>query len=92
MKKYISALLCLLFLSGCTAGMKDSTEQSTVSQQSNTSSTNVAETTVRIDNVLAQNYDTQKVVWGPGRGENHERPSEPFHFRKSTESSALSLL
>ncbi len=82
MKKYISALLCLLFLSGCTAGMKDSIEQSTVSQQSNTSSTNVAETTVRIDNVLAQNYDTQKVVWGPGRGENHERPSDPVSLQE----------
>lgn len=81
MKKYISAILCILLLTACSANIKDNVTQESVSQESS-SSTNVAETTVKIDNVLSENYSTDKVVWGPGRAEAHQRPTDPVELQE----------
>ncbi len=79
MKKFFAALLCLLFLVGCRAEMKDA---KTAETESSKQATNVAETTVKIDSVLSESYSTDKVVWGPGRGENHSRPADPISLQE----------
>lgn len=39
--------------------------------------TNVAQTDVQPDAVGSKNYNTEKVIWGPGRAENHSQPTDP---------------
>lgn len=82
MKKIILSLMCVALLAGCTAAKND-TEQSTSDNKQET--TNVAETTVEITGVDTKNYSNEKVVWGPGRAENHARPADPVSLQKKYE-------
>lgn len=80
MKKIILAIICVAMLAGCTANREEVT-----TKQENTSgaTTNVAETTVDVTGVGNQYYSTEKVVWGPGRAENHQRPTDPLMLQES---------
>lgn len=80
MKKIILAIICVAMLAGCTANREEAT-----TKQENTSgaTTNVAETTVDVTGVGNQYYSTEKVVWGPGRAENHQRPTDPLMLQES---------
>lgn len=80
MKKIILAILCVAMLAGCTANREEAT-----TKQENTSNatTNVAETTIDVTGVGNQYYSTEKVVWGPGRAENHQRPTDPLMLQES---------
>lgn len=37
----------------------------------------MADTTVKADNMGVDGYSTEKVIWGPGRAENHQQPTDP---------------
>lgn len=80
MKKIILAIICVALLAGCTANREEAT-----TKQENTSNatTNVAETTIDVTGVGNQYYSTEKVVWGPGRAENHQRPTDPLMLQES---------
>ena len=85
MKKFILSLLCVAVLAGCTANNTEemqSTANSTQSTQSTESTTNVADTTVEITGVDTKNYSNEKIVWGPGRAENHQRPADPVSLQE----------
>ncbi len=83
----IAAICVLAIIWGCTKSngnnettlTNTSTNLSTNSQseKSETSSTNVADTTVKADNMGVDGYSTEKVIWGPGRAENHQQPTDP---------------
>lgn len=91
MKKIITAMLCVALLAGCTAKNAED-PQSTVSSTQSTQSTqatdttqtttNVAQTTVEITGVDTAHYSGEKVVWGPGRAEDHQRPADPVSLQK----------
>ena len=54
------------------------TEPTTVTtSQNETSTTSLAETTLEADNMGVDGYSTDKVIWGPGRAENHAQPTDP---------------
>lgn len=76
MKRIILSIMCVALLAGCTANKNDVT---TTEQES----TNVAETTVKVTGVGSQYYSTEKVVWGPGRADNHQRPTDPVTLQES---------
>ncbi len=82
MKKIILSIMCIALLAGCSA-TKNDTAQSTSDSTENT--TNVAETTVEITGVNTKNYSNEKVVWGPGRAQNHARPADPVALQKKYE-------
>ena len=83
----IAAICVLAIIWGCTKSngnnettlTNTSTNLSTNSQseKGETSSTNVADTTVKADNMGVDGYSTEKVIWGPGRAENHQQPTDP---------------
>lgn len=78
MKKIVISLMCVALLCGCVA-TENNTENSTAD-----STTNVAQTTLQADAVsnVATSYSTDKVIWGPGRGENHQQPADPISLQK----------
>lgn len=79
MKKILLSVLCVALLAGCTAtGTNDN-----ATTQSEKESTNVAETTLEVTGLGSQYYSTEKVVWGPGRAENHQRPTDPVNLQQS---------
>lgn len=83
MKKIITCLLSIslsaLLIAGCSA--KSSINED--NQQTSTSNaTNVAQTTVKATGINITNYSTDKVVWGPGRADNHERPADPVSLQQ----------
>ena len=79
MKKILLSIMCVALLAGC-AAQNNNTAQST--SESSTGNTNVAETTVEITGVNTKNYSNDKVVWGPGRAENHQRPTDPVQLQE----------
>lgn len=91
-KKIVIPLLCVAVLTGCSA--KASNDESTTDNttDSTQSTTNVAQTTVDITGVNTKNYSNQKVVWGPGRAENHARPADPVSLQKLYESSGAHFI
>lgn len=90
MKKIILAVLCVALLAGCSANKtqenattNSNTQSTSESASENTSkNTNVAQTTLAITGVNLSNYSNEKIVWGPGRAENHQRPTEPLELQK----------
>jgi peptidoglycan-N-acetylmuramic acid deacetylase len=78
-KKVILPLLCVSLLTGCMAKNND-TNNTTLTETE--SSTNVAQTTVEVENVDSKIYSNDKVIWGPGRGENHSRPTDPVALQE----------
>ena len=92
MKKIIltlSFVICaLLVIWGCTKSSnnnetttqtKTSTSNSTTAKAETTDNdtTNVADTSVQADDMGVDGLSTEKVVWGPGRAENHQQPTDP---------------
>lgn len=59
-----------------TSGAQSTTKADTT-QTTDDGSTNVAQTTVEADAVGIDGYSTDKIVWGPGRAENHQQPTDP---------------
>lgn len=55
------------------------------SSENTTGNTNVAETNVEATGINLSNYSSEKVIWGPGRGENHQRPADPVKLQKEYE-------
>lgn len=108
MKKLLLSLVCVGLLCGCSANNvnndnANSTENTTSALSESTTEvlgesttkegkTNVADTTVQPDAVLAQTYNTEKVVWGPGRAENHQQPTDPIMLQSQYESLDASFL
>lgn len=80
MKKLVLAIVCVALLTGCTA--KNMVE-STTSRESTSEGTNVAQTTVEVTGIGNQFYSTEKVVWGPGRAENNQRPTDPLTLQEN---------
>lgn len=82
MKKIFISLLCvcIAFLAGCTSNNKIQEETTGTSTQKNT---NVAETTIEATQLANQYYSTDKVVWGPGRADNHQRPADPVSLQET---------
>lgn len=86
----LAVSLILIVIYGCSSNKENDSESSTVettvsdstqsTADSNTqsdSSTNVAQTTVEADVMGFEDYSTDKIVWGPGRAENHAQPTDP---------------
>lgn len=82
MKKIILAIMCIALLTGCSAAKNDTSDNTTGNTEE---TTNVAQTTVEITGVNAKNYSNEKVIWGPGRAENHARPADPVSLQKKYE-------
>lgn len=91
MKKFcaliLSALLSITFLTGCTSAEKKSTTTTTTTSTapnstSGTNTTNVAGTTLNPTEVALNNFSNEKIVWGPGRAENHQRPADPVSLQE----------
>lgn len=82
----MSALLSITFLTGCTSAQKNGTSTTSGTDAPNstsgTNTTNVAETTLEVTEVALNNYSNEKIVWGPGRADNHQRPSEPVGLQE----------
>lgn len=77
MKKVFLAIMCVALLAGCSTNKEETTSE-TESEK-----TNVAETSVEATQVGSNYYSTEKVVWGPGRAENHQRPTDPVLLQES---------
>lgn len=86
MKKIILAIMCIALLTGCSA-TKNGTQESTseITSGNSEETTNVAQTTVDITGVNTKNYSNEKVIWGPGRAENHARPTDPVALQSRYE-------
>ena len=70
-----------LLLAGCSANKEEATTQP--ESKSSESKTNVADTTVEATGLGSKFYSTEKVVWGPGRADNHQRPTDPVTLQES---------
>ena len=79
MKKILLSVLCVALLAGCTAA--NTNDNATT--QTEKESTNTAETTLEVTGLGSQYYSTEKVIWGPGRAENHQRPTDPVNLQQS---------
>ena len=92
MKKIIitlSLVICaLLVIWGCTKSSNNnetttqtktstSTETTAKAKTTDNDTTNVADTSVQANNMDVDGLSTEKVVWGPGRAENHQQPTDP---------------
>lgn len=94
MKKIFLPFLCIALLTGCSAAKPSdettltpstpSTSDNYYAQddENNGGNTNVAQTTVEITGVNLSQYSNEKIVWGPGRAENHQRPADPVELQK----------
>ncbi len=95
-KKLVLPLLLCLLLTGCTVSMlQDNNTTSNISETSTEDETEETESTeptakpvISLDSLSAQ-----KVIWGPGKIENHQQPTEPLNLQKKYEAlDALWLL
>ncbi len=86
MKKFLLSLMLIICVFavfyGCSKDdtMQTTTEKTTTATTSSTSSTtttSVAETTLKANEMGIDGLSTDKVVWGPGRAENHQQPTDP---------------
>lgn len=100
MKKIFALIIAsAVLLTACT--MDKNTPNSTTStvtadttkeSGSTEEGTNVAETKVQASGINLSNYSGEKVIWGPGRGENHQRPTDPVELQKSYENLGASFI
>ena len=86
MKKFLLSLMLIICVFAVFYGCsKDDTTQTTTektttatsSSTSSTTTTSVAETTLKANEMGIDGLSTDKVVWGPGRAENHQQPTDP---------------
>lgn len=82
MKKLILAAMCLALLSGCAANENNNTQTTTTEQSTAESTTNTAQTTVEIRGMGSNEYSNEKIVWGPGRADDHQRPADPVKLQE----------
>lgn len=85
----LSLVICaLLVIWGCTKSSNNnetttqtktstSTETTAKAETTDNNTTNVADTSVQADDMGVDGLSTEKVVWGPGRAENHQQPTDP---------------
>lgn len=88
-------LFCLSFFCGCTAKEESGTTGSTTdnaASETQTSATNVADTTVQATGLNTKRYSTEKVIWGPGNTTNHQRPQDPEQLQKTYEKLGATFL
>jgi peptidoglycan-N-acetylmuramic acid deacetylase len=72
---FILPIIVSALLTGCAA---DAVKENVSAVPSETkSTTNVAETTPVADGMDYRQYSSDKVVWGPGRADGHQRPRDP---------------
>lgn len=93
MKKFLfsilSVIVCIAVIAGCSNITDNNTTSDTTTNQnapnstSGTNTTNVAETTVQPTGVASNNYSNEKIVWGPGLADNHQRPADPVSLQES---------
>lgn len=79
MKKIITSLILVGLLCACSNNNNTTTNQNTTEDNQ---STNVAQTTLSADNVAISEYSRDKVIWGPGRAENHQQPNDPIMLQE----------
>lgn len=104
-KTIILCLVCATLLCGCAKGGTDDNTSQTTANASETATsqtagesttksgtTNVAQTDVQPDAMAAQSYNTEKVVWGPGRAENHQQPTDPVMLQGQYKNLGASFL
>ena len=82
MKKLILAAMCLALLSGCAANENNNAQTTTTEQSTAESTTNTAQTTVEIRGMGSNEYSNEKIVWGPGRADDHQRPADPVKLQE----------
>lgn len=90
MKRIIIPIMLVAALLGCAraneGGSTTSTAQPSTSASSEKateeSTTNVAKTSVIADAMDVKNYSTDKVIWGPGRADNHAQPADPVALQQ----------
>ena len=78
----ISIICALAVFYGCSKSdneptTTEKTTTATTNTQSSTTTTSVADTTLKANNMGIDGLSTDKVVWGPGRAENHQQPTDP---------------
>ena len=89
MKKFFTAIISVFVIMSLLTGCQTNAESNTAENEessastSSTNTTNVAQTTVEATGVASKAYSTDKVVWGPGRAENNERPSDPVSLQET---------
>ena len=81
MKKILITILCLGMLTACTANTNNNNETQTTDTTEAT--TGAANQTPEITGLGSQYYSTEKVIWGPGRADNHQRPTDPVNLQES---------
>ena len=81
MKKILITILCLGMLTACTANTNNNNEAQTKNTTETT--TGAANQTPEITGLGSQYYSTEKVIWGPGRADNHQRPTDPVNLQES---------
>lgn len=79
-KTFIIPIIIALTVSGCAYNVDGTTTAQ--SSAATETTTNVAETTVIADGMNYRDYSTDKVIWGPGRAEDHKRPDEPARLQE----------
>ena len=87
----LTVLLCACAVSDNEATTQTQSTEAT-ENESNGSTTNVADTTVVADAMNSKSYDTGKVIWGPGRAENHQQPNDPIMLQEQYQSLDASFL
>lgn len=76
-KKIIIPLLCVAFLCGCTVKV-ETKDNNTTSNITETTENGEETTTVLAEPVEAlSDLSIEKIVWGPGNIENHQKPVDP---------------
>lgn len=86
MKKVFSAILCIAMLCGCTAKPNSNDNNSTAKDTTaltQQETTNVAQTDIEATGLASRQYSTDKVVWGPGYADNHQRPTDPQSLQQA---------
>lgn len=92
MKKIMICLLCVTAcLTACSKTQADNKSTTNNNGETISSTQNdtaqppesSGETDVQITQIDLANYNSEKVVWGPGRAKNHERPSDPVALQNT---------
>ena len=80
----LSALLTITLFTGCAPADKKgaTTTENITDGTSAESKTNVAETTLDVTQVVLENFSNEKIIWGPGRADNHQRPADPVSLQE----------
>ncbi len=82
MKKFLPFLLCVLLLTGCRAEMNiDNNTDSNTSEIATVTTEESTQPTAKAVSGL-ESLSSKKIIWGPGKIENHQQPAEPARLNK----------